>query len=228
SVSAGSHIVKLTKSGYVDKDVNINVVANEQTVVSETLSATPQQPTTGSLSISSSPSSATVYLDGALQQGTTPLTLASVSAGSHIVKLTKSGYVDKEVNINVIAGQGNVVSETLSAVPQTVSGEGYIISKNSDFTTNDREFSSSGMIYVKVWSDRVDYTDMNRMYFEIRDVTSSITLVNNNDGTFTGSYDLSRTSRTGEREVRIRLRDNRDREYRADTRITISSSSYSR
>ena len=228
-VSAGSHIVKLTMSGYADKEVSVNVIANDQIVVSETLTdvstppTPPPQPTTGSIDISSSPSGATVYLDNT-NKGTTPVILDDVSAGSYTVKLTMSNYIDKLVNVDVIAGQQIVVSETLEAVPQTVSGEGYKLSKNPDFSTEDRDYSTSDTIYVKVWSDQVDYTDMNRMYFEIKDVTR-VTLTNNYDGTFVGSYDLSRARRTGERDFKIRLEDERDEEYRVEIKIDISGSS---
>ncbi|MDF1533163.1 MAG: carboxypeptidase regulatory-like domain-containing protein [Methanosarcinaceae archaeon] len=151
--------------------------------------------------------------------------------GTYSLTATANG-MSQTKSISVNKGDSKVLNIDLSGISTTpipptnppVSGEGYKLSKNPDFSTEDRDYSTSNTIYVKVWSDRVDYTDMDRMYFEIRDVTSSITLKNNNDGTFTGSYDLSRTSKTGERDFRIRLRDNRGEEYRVDTRITISES----
>jgi len=151
--------------------------------------------------------------------------------GTYSLTATANG-MSQTKSISVNKGDSKVLNIDLfgtstTPIPPTnppVSGEGYKLSKNPEFSTEDRDYSTSDTIYVKVWSDRVDYTDMDRMYFEIKDVTSSITLKNNNDGTFTGSYDLSRTSKTGERDFRIRLRDNRYEEYRVDTRITISGS----
>jgi hypothetical protein len=47
---------------------------------------------TGSISVASTPSGASVYLDGS-SKGMTPKTITGVSAGSHTIKLSKSGYI---------------------------------------------------------------------------------------------------------------------------------------
>ena len=50
-------------------------------------------PSTGTIAISSTPSGASIYLDG-LYKGTTPKVLNDITQGSHDVKLTLSGYND--------------------------------------------------------------------------------------------------------------------------------------
>ncbi len=63
------------------------------------------------LSISSSPSGALVYVDGTLK-GITPIG-TYVSVGSHQIKLSKIGYNDHTVSVNVKAGDRNSISATL-------------------------------------------------------------------------------------------------------------------
>ena len=73
----------------------------------------PVTPTTGSVQISSNPSGAAIYLDGADTGNVTPHTLQSVSAGSHIVLLIKEGYLYFEEGITVTGGQTAVVNPEL-------------------------------------------------------------------------------------------------------------------
>lgn len=74
--------------------------------------------TMGSLSVISVPPGATIYLDGTQTPYTTPATLPSISAGSHIVKLTLSGYED--YSFTFITGSGGSYSITL--VPSDLIG----------------------------------------------------------------------------------------------------------
>ena len=75
--------------------------------------------TFGTISISSSPFGARIYLDGIDMGYTTPTTLTGISAGSHTVVLKKSGYTDYPASVTVIAGQTASVSATLSVQPTT-------------------------------------------------------------------------------------------------------------
>ena len=67
----------------------------------------------GTISISSAPSSANIYLDGTFK-GTTPLTIPNVPIGSHTIKLTKSGYNDVSKTVTVSSGRTTTVSESLN------------------------------------------------------------------------------------------------------------------
>jgi hypothetical protein len=60
--------------------------------------------TTGSVNVYSSPTGASILIDG-IYTGTTPKTVTGVPAGNHILRLTMSGYHDYEGSIYVVAGQ---------------------------------------------------------------------------------------------------------------------------
>lgn len=61
-------------------------------------------PTIGSISISSSPSGASIYLDGSYQ-GITPMTIKSIEVGSYTITLEYTGYQDWSQTIYVVAGE---------------------------------------------------------------------------------------------------------------------------
>lgn len=69
----------------------------------------------GSIDISSSPSSASVYVDGDYQ-GTTPCTVDDLSTGSHKVLLKKSGYDEWGKFVKVTSGGTTTVDADLSAI----------------------------------------------------------------------------------------------------------------
>jgi len=60
-------------------------------------------PSSGTLSVSSSPAGANVYLDGTLV-GTTPVTIPAVTAGTHTVFLTMQDYEDITQTIEITGG----------------------------------------------------------------------------------------------------------------------------
>lgn len=72
---------------------------------------------TGSISISSKPGGVGIYIDGADTGQTTPnsgsVTISSTE-GSHIVKLSLSGFNDAETTVCVSAGSVQTVSQQLS------------------------------------------------------------------------------------------------------------------
>jgi formylglycine-generating enzyme required for sulfatase activity len=100
-LEAGTYSLKVTKSGYEDKTETIGVEAGERTTKNYNLT---KEITEGSLYIKSSPSGASVYLDGTYK-GTTPKQIENISAGSYTLKVTKSGYEDESMTINVRAGE---------------------------------------------------------------------------------------------------------------------------
>ncbi|MEA1863847.1 MAG: PEGA domain-containing protein [Euryarchaeota archaeon] len=114
-VKVGSHTIKLEKSGYETITRTVTVRAYETATVSETLTELAQK--TGSISISSSPAGADIYLD-AIREGTTPKTISGVTVGSHTIKLGKSGYVDITRTVAVGAGETATISETLTELAQ--------------------------------------------------------------------------------------------------------------
>lgn len=110
-VTTGSHTIKLTISGYQDYTTTVSVTSGQTTSVSGTLSPADQ---TGSISISSSPTAARIWLDGADTGKSTPATVTGVPTGTRTVKLTKSGYLDYSTTVSVTAGQTATVSGTLT------------------------------------------------------------------------------------------------------------------
>jgi hypothetical protein len=70
---------------------------------------------TGTIAVSSSPSSAYFYLDGKYQ-GTTPKTISDVPHGAHEIVLKKSGYEDWSKSVYVDAIKTIDVSTTLTPI----------------------------------------------------------------------------------------------------------------
>jgi hypothetical protein len=66
----------------------------------------------GPLAIVSRPAGARVFLDGH-PVGTSPLAMSKVSAGSHVVRLERDGYLPWSSAIQVVAGEQNRVTASL-------------------------------------------------------------------------------------------------------------------
>lgn len=69
--------------------------------------------TTGYVNITSTPSGATVFLDG-IKRGDTPLNLSDIPAGSHQLKCSLDGYHDWNDNITVNSGEQTDVPVNLT------------------------------------------------------------------------------------------------------------------
>jgi hypothetical protein len=83
-----------------------------------------QVPTTtssGTLSVTSTPSGAMVFLDG-IFKGITPITIPGVSSGTHQIRVHRIGYNDYLTSVTVLTGQTVPVTATLtsSSGPTTV------------------------------------------------------------------------------------------------------------
>jgi len=73
----------------------------------------------GEIDVSSSPSTANVYLDS-VYVGTTPYALTDVTVGSHVIKVSKDGYSDWSKIVKVTADDTTTVTADLSAISTTV------------------------------------------------------------------------------------------------------------
>ena len=131
-LGAGSHTIQLVKTGYTDYTGTLTVPAGKTTVLDITLvaeqgtyttttlypqppqgtvpvMATPASagtatvPATGSLTVRSEPAGANVYLDGE-KEGTTPVTIPDIAAGTHRLLLTLPGYGDTTQTVTIAAG----------------------------------------------------------------------------------------------------------------------------
>ena len=91
----------------------------------------PPNARTGSLSVTSSPAGAEVYLDG-VQKGTTPVTITGVSTGLHMIRVTLPGYEDYSTRVitpndrTVHANLKVVRTGTLSVTSNPVGADVYL------------------------------------------------------------------------------------------------------
>lgn len=75
----------------------------------------PTGPTTGNLQVSTTPSGATLTLDGQAR-GTTPITINGLSTGNHNAKLTSTNYYDYTDVVSIVAGQTTSKSYNLTPI----------------------------------------------------------------------------------------------------------------
>jgi hypothetical protein len=85
--SIGPHRVRLSKGGYGAVERHCEVGPREPTLVEAVL-----PPLTHRVTVRSVPEGASVYFDGALQNGTTPLTVEAVSGEFHALRLERGGF----------------------------------------------------------------------------------------------------------------------------------------
>jgi len=127
AVPNGNHVLTLRLDNYEELSQTITVMGNQQPVSvslktrttpvpttvptgqAGTVTVKPGQtvtipvPATGSLSITTSPPGALVYIDGEMK-GVTPATIPGLSAGVHSVQLMMAGYIDLKTTITIEAG----------------------------------------------------------------------------------------------------------------------------
>ena len=114
-VMAGAHSVKLQMNGYNDYTTSVNVIPNTVSQVSAVLVPVGAAPSTGKLTVSSTPSGANVYLDNGFR-GVSPLTMTDVTAGPHTLLIQMSGYTDYVSTVQVNSGATNTVAAVLNPV----------------------------------------------------------------------------------------------------------------
>ncbi|MCU0630551.1 MAG: PEGA domain-containing protein [Methanoregulaceae archaeon] len=152
SVSTGYHTVQVSMAGYQPYSTNIPVSATATSNVYATL--TPNQQV-GSISVSSIPKSASVYIDN-IFQGMTNVVVGNLYAGPHTVTLKLAGYQTWTNTVAVNSQQTTYISATLTPVssPQTgdlqvsSSPSGAAIYLNDDYkgtTMSTGPFSITGL-----------------------------------------------------------------------------------
>lgn len=103
---------------YVSVDTPVQTERTGTQTVTAGTAASPV-PAGGTLSVSSTPSGASVLLDGT-EAGVSPVVIPGVPAGNHTVVLKKDGYVTTSRQVTVSAGQAGTVDVTLyPLVPAT-------------------------------------------------------------------------------------------------------------
>jgi hypothetical protein len=113
-VPVGSHNVQVYLSGYQTFYTTVSVSTGQTAYVTATLAPTV---TVGSLSVTSSPSGAGVYVDGGYW-GSTPATVGNLQAGNHNVEIIKAGYQTWKNTVTIVAGQTYYLNAQLVADPK--------------------------------------------------------------------------------------------------------------
>ena len=116
NVPIGEHTLKLSKDGYEEISHTITVASDQTTTFSKSLTGE-----TGSISVSSNPSGAEVYIDG-IYKGLTPKTISDVPVGKHVIVLAKPGYETASSEITVSSGQTKSLSGHLPLNPILIFG----------------------------------------------------------------------------------------------------------
>jgi hypothetical protein len=107
-LAPGVYALVLEKEGYGPYEKNVTISAGRPTLVTVTL-----PPLYGSLRIQSSPSGATVLLNG-VSEGVTPLIVGDLLPGEYRVTLAKTGYQTVNRTATVTAGREQLLFVTLS------------------------------------------------------------------------------------------------------------------
>jgi hypothetical protein len=101
---------------------------------------------TGALAINSTPSGALITIDG-VSSGTTPKTLAGLSAGNHLVNLTKNGYCMLSSNVTVERNTTAHVMIVLSPVTPAIAPPTY--APGFDLLASTTAFSGMAAVFSK-------------------------------------------------------------------------------
>jgi len=104
-LTPGRHAVRIRKAGYQDLLASLDAEPGGADRIRRSFTLVPQPPTIGTLNVTSEPSEADVFLNGADKPaGRTPFVLA-VSPGQARVRVSLAGYVDQTEDLEVRAGE---------------------------------------------------------------------------------------------------------------------------
>jgi serine/threonine protein kinase len=106
----GQHSITVSKAGYSTDTRTVDVVSGSKSFVVTHLAQL-----MATLSVTSSPAGANVYIDGRDTGKTTPAQV-SVDKGQHVVLVRKPGYLDETTNPQFVLGQTVSFSPTLRAL----------------------------------------------------------------------------------------------------------------
>jgi alpha-tubulin suppressor-like RCC1 family protein len=118
TVTPGTRTVLVTLAGYEDYHVTVTLQAGMPKTVTAPLTRSPATPTTATLTVTSTPSGARVFLDGT-SIGTTPITNKTVNPGTYSLLLSLVGYQDYPESVTLLVGTTKTLPVTLTKVPVT-------------------------------------------------------------------------------------------------------------
>lgn len=120
---------------------------------------------------------------------------------------------------------GQTCDEATATCFDALTGEGFILSRNPDYSTDDREFTTGDTIYMLVWSDQVDYNDIRKAKWELKDRDGEKVkrdLTNNFDGSYTASFDLADLPSNGTSWTwKAEVKDDAHHRYKPRTGIAV-------
>ena len=108
-LESGAHIIEAKKISHTTVTQKVNVVKDTHRKVS----MSKPMPIYGTIEIKTTPSNATVYLDGE-KKGETDFINSQVLIGQHHVKIELKGHKTEEFEINVMEGQTERINKTLT------------------------------------------------------------------------------------------------------------------
>ena len=109
-LTPGQHTVTVSKSGFTADTRRVDVTSGSKSFVQTRLSQV-----VATLAVASTPSGASVYVDGKNTGRVTPAQVP-LSKGQHMVLLRKTGYIDESETAQFNLGQTTNVSSTLRAL----------------------------------------------------------------------------------------------------------------
>jgi hypothetical protein len=163
-IEQGKHSITLKLEGYEDWYEDISVGADKTVSVSPTLTPiqiepSPEPPSsTGSISVTSSPTGADIFLDDTYE-GETPKILEDVKQGSHTVTLTLAEYEDWSKDISVEADKTVSVSPTLTPTESSKDTSDVSTDKSTDTSANSAFISDSENVKTPTSVDISPYLD---------------------------------------------------------------------
>ena len=104
-------------------------------------------------------------------------------------------------------------------------GEGFKLSKNADFSTEDSVFNFGDTIYILVWSDRLDFGDMKESRWQLEGAEENF--INNFDGTYTSQVVLNDNVKElspgeeVESDFKIQMEDESGHQLKMDRKVTL-------
>ncbi|HLJ87576.1 MAG TPA: serine/threonine-protein kinase [Candidatus Angelobacter sp.] len=111
NLAAGAHNVVFSKDGYVRETRKLNLVSGKEAQLSAILSPAPS-----SVAVSSTPTGASIWIDGKDTGKTTPSQIL-VEKGAHTVVVRKEGFKDAATTADVVEGQTLDFSPALQTAP---------------------------------------------------------------------------------------------------------------
>ncbi|NYT06232.1 MAG: PEGA domain-containing protein [Methanomicrobiales archaeon] len=121
NIPAGLHTIQLTHEGFADKSASIYVTDGMSTSFHHNFQLVP---TTGSLSVITTPEGAVIYLDG-IQRGVSNRVIDGIEPGAHELVLTKDGYKDARDTVEITAGVTMVHTRVLEGLDGTIVIDGF-------------------------------------------------------------------------------------------------------